>query len=400
MLLHESEGRFAPLDFPKQAAPGGAPGLFDAVFEECETGMLICDLEPERPRLVVADVNPAFVAATGLARDSLIGRNFLDLFDRRVAPEAVLYLARAAARHEAATQRVALARAGCESLAGKLALRPVGSSGARPRMVGIFRRDDGSLHEALSEARRERDVALGARHRLLARLSHDLRTPLNGILGFAQLIGETPEAKADLGRYRGYARDISAAGRELLMQVEDLLAAAEDGVPDGAPDDELLTVDELVEAASRGLRAAPDRPLLATRIEPGLPKLAGRREDIRRLFELILGNALRAAPPGSPLALDAALTASGALRLRFIDQGPPPAEADILAVALVDDEDAGASERDVYLSPEGRPVAGLAMARTIMRRHGGSLRVGPGPGGRGCCLELDFPPQRMRLSGT
>lgn len=397
MLSQGSGGRFAPLDFPKQAA-GGSPGLFDAVFEACGTGVLICDLEPERPRLVVADANPAFLSVTGTSRDRLIGRNFLDLFDRKAAADAVLHFARLAARHEPVTGRVALARAGGGPLWGKLSLRPVGSKGTRPRMVGVFRCEEGSLEDALAEARRERDAALGARHRLLARLSHDLRTPLNGILGFAELIGTAPEARADNVRTRDYARDISAAGRELLMQVEDLLAAAENGTADSAPDDELLDIGELLAAAARG-PAVPDGaapPLW--RIEPGMPALAGARAEIVRLFGLLLGNALRAAPPGSPLTIDAALTASGSLRVRFVDRGPPPEEGAIRAVELLADDDL--AERDVWLAPVGRPVAGLAMAGTVMRRHGGSLRTGPGPGGRGCCIEIEFPPQRMRFAGS
>ncbi len=72
---------------------------------------------------------------------------------------------------------------------------------------------------------------------LMARLSHDLRTPLNAVIGFSDLMQQ--EAYGPLGspRYQEYARHIQDCGLELLKSAEDTLAmtSALNNKPSGEP---------------------------------------------------------------------------------------------------------------------------------------------------------------------
>ena len=58
----------------------------------------------------------------------------------------------------------------------------------------------------------------------LANMSHEFRTPLNAILGFAELLREKPDAEAE--KTRRWAENIISSGRSLLSMINDLLDLA------------------------------------------------------------------------------------------------------------------------------------------------------------------------------
>jgi K+-sensing histidine kinase KdpD len=59
---------------------------------------------------------------------------------------------------------------------------------------------------------------------LMARVSHDLRTPLNAVIGFSDVMDAELLGPVGHPRYREYARHIRDCGRELLKSAEDTLA--------------------------------------------------------------------------------------------------------------------------------------------------------------------------------
>jgi PAS domain S-box-containing protein len=68
------------------------------------------------------------------------------------------------------------------------------------------------------------DRADPGRLAVLGNASHDLRTPLNAVLGFAQLLGQDL-GTADIARQRDYLAGIERAGWQLLEQIERMLQA-------------------------------------------------------------------------------------------------------------------------------------------------------------------------------
>jgi signal transduction histidine kinase len=76
----------------------------------------------------------------------------------------------------------------------------------------------------LAEERMRRqasEMASSAKSEFLSRVSHEMRTPLNAVIGFAQLL-QMPQG-ADNGKAVAYSQHIRAAGEHLLALVTDLL---------------------------------------------------------------------------------------------------------------------------------------------------------------------------------
>jgi len=132
-------------------------------------------------------------------------------------------------------------------------------------------------------------------------MSHELRTPLNAILGFAQLLRHDRTLGPE---HQTHAEVIYRSGEQLLALISDLLELSrnEPGEPPSTTSFDLhLLLEDLgdmlyLRAERRGLRLAVVR-------EPGLPRLV--RADaplLRQLLLLLLGHAIRLAPPG-PLEL-------------------------------------------------------------------------------------------------
>ncbi|RAK64738.1 response regulator [Phenylobacterium kunshanense] len=97
--------------------------------------------------------------------------------------------------------------------------RQQASDTALGRVAQDLRRKTLALTHAADEARE----AIGARSRLLAATSHEVRTPLNAVLGFAQALRRQPLAPTQ----DDLARGIVDGGEQLSRLLDGILAAAE-----------------------------------------------------------------------------------------------------------------------------------------------------------------------------
>ena len=100
--------------------------------------------------------------------------------------------------------------------------RPVNDS--RDGRIAELERQLAELREALAEARAQAEAASRARSEFLSNVSHEVRTPMNGVIGMTTLLLDT-----DLDRrQREYAGVIRASADALLLVINDLLDYLED----------------------------------------------------------------------------------------------------------------------------------------------------------------------------
>jgi len=155
-----------------------------------------------------------------------------------------------------------------------------------------------------NRAREESD----AKSRLVAVVNHEVRTPLNSILGFTELLlNEGAGPLTD--KQKRYAINVEAAGRHLLALVNDSLDLSR--IAAGKMDMEIydLELAPIVDQAAGQIQPLVDSRGLEIRVDAG-----GRhwvRADRRRLLQVLwnlLSNAIRHTPTGGVITISARVT--------------------------------------------------------------------------------------------
>ena len=171
----------------------------------------------------------------------------------------------------------------------------------------------------LAAARDMAEQAARLKSDFLAHISHELRTPINAVLGFAELLLGTPMAD----HQRDYVRKVQASGRHLLMIINDVLDLSK--VEAGK-----LNIEQTEFRLASVLRAAVDTIAAAAAekgielvvlTDPALPaRFIGDPLRITQILMNLLTNALKFTDRGEiVLAVDQ--SADGALQFRITDTG-------------------------------------------------------------------------------
>ena len=176
----------------------------------------------------------------------------------------------------------------------------------------------------LQQARRLSDRAASAKADMLARISHEVRTPLNAILGFAEVM--IAERFGTLGneRYVEYLKDIRASGERVIAIINDLseLSRIETGKLDLAFANQNLN--EMVESCVAVMQpqANRERIIIRTSLAQALPPVVADGRALRQITMNLIGNSIRLANPAGQVIVSTALSDFGEVVLRVRDTGP------------------------------------------------------------------------------
>ncbi len=241
------------------------------------------------------------------------------------------------------------------------------------------------LERELAEARRQADVATRARSAFLAAMSHELKTPMNAVLGSSRLLLETTLTAAQ----HEHVATALAAGEALLTIVDDALdySALEGGALGLAPAPFDLTA--VVDAAVRidAARAEEKGLDLAVIVDPAVPALVvGDAARVRLIVHKLLANAITFTTRGSVL-VRVAPAAAGAVRIEFEDTG-----TGVDGVAAAQLFEAFIQADTSTTRRHGGCGLGLAICRRLAEAMGGTIGVdGVAGGGSRFWVELPLP---------
>jgi PAS domain S-box-containing protein len=194
-----------------------------------------------------------------------------------------------------------------------------------PNFFAVFR-DLSQVKKSESElqsAKRLADRAANAKADMLARISHEVRTPLNAIIGFAEvMIGERFGALGN-ERYVEYMKDIRASGERVVAIINDLLdlSRIETGNLDLAFANQNLN--DLVESCVAVMQPQANRGriIIRTSLAHMLPSVVADARALRQIALNLIGNSIHLANAGGQVIVSTALSDFGEVVLRVRDTG-------------------------------------------------------------------------------
>jgi len=207
------------------------------------------------------------------------------------------------------------------------------------------------------------------RNSLLSAISHDLRTPLTAIVGFASVLAEQGVAVSGGPR----AQDLSEAIREEALRMNGLVINLLDmaRLQEGSMrlNRQWSSIEEVIGAALAGCRRLLGDREVQARVPADLPLLQLDAVLVERLCANLLENAAKYTPAGTPLTIDASMLQEEAhryVRVEVSDSGPGlPAG---MESRVFDKFTRGEKE-----SAQPGMGLGLAISRAIVEAHGGRI---------------------------
>jgi two-component system OmpR family sensor kinase len=236
------------------------------------------------------------------------------------------------------------------------------------------------LVDALNSLLARLDAALAAQRSFVADAAHELRTPLTAVHLQAQLATRAtsePERAAALAAMKGGLARATRLSEQLLA-----LARADEPGPDPTGPVDLAAVARAV-VAEQALSAAArevDLGLVGTGELPVV--VTGEAAALTTLVTNLVDNAIRYTPAEGEIDVGVERR-DGKVLLVVRDTGPgiPAAERALVFERF-------ARGRDAAVPGSG---LGLAIVRRIADRHGATVALDDGPGGRGLAVTVTFP---------
>ncbi|WP_029041731.1 sensor histidine kinase [Cucumibacter marinus] len=160
---------------------------------------------------------------------------------------------------------------------------------------------------------------------LLAHLSHELRGPLNTILGFSELIASQELGNFTIDRLNEYGRDIHRAGREIQAMIDEIadLSRFEGGT--FTLEETEIELNALLESCARRIRprANARRIVLRSAVSQTLPVIRADKTLLDQTVMNMLASAVAISTDGGNVVLSAQSEATGGVLIHIRDHGRP-----------------------------------------------------------------------------
>jgi len=274
--------------------------------------------------------------------------------------------------------------------AGRLA---GGDRSARVKVGGLS--ETATLGAAFNEMAGELELEASKRDQLdrlkdefVLTASHELRSPLTSVQGFAELLMLERDSLTD--KQVETVEIILDNCRHLARLLNDLLDLARSDAGRLAITPKPTAVAALIDDAVRTMRAQTEtaHQTLTQRVEPGLPLVDVEADRIRQILVNLLTNAHEYSPKGASIEVTAR-PRGAEVEIAVTDDGPgiPESQLDLIFQRFTRG-DAGLTQR------VGGTGLGLAISKSLVELHGGTIEAESSLG-VGSTFRFRLPAARM-----
>ncbi|MGI9233334.1 MAG: nitrogen regulation protein NR(II) [Woeseiaceae bacterium] len=347
----------------------------NTILDALSCGVVLLD-----ENLLIVGMNPAAENILGISHQRAYAKSLLRLVDDEPEMRDILSRVLATRNHYANEIRLSPNEVHAHERLVDCRVSPVTTDDASVlvELTDVTRRSQISRENALL-------IQHGAGRQMIRQLAHEIKNPLGGIRGAAQLL----ERQLEDDSLHEYTDVVISETDRLVGLVDTLLG------PGGPPNKEPVNVHELLEYVVRIVEVESERKLSIRRdYDPGLPELHLDRDQMIQAFLNLIRNAFAALDGQGTLTLRSRAATNytiGDTRHRVIasieieDDGPgiPLDMQDSVFYPLVTSR------------PEGTGL-GLPAAQELLSRHGGLIEFDSRPGHTVFYVRIPIESTRVR----
>jgi two-component system cell cycle sensor histidine kinase PleC len=230
-----------------------------------------------------------------------------------------------------------------------------------------FRKSQAKLRQARDEAA----AANIAKSEFLARMSHQLRTPLNSIIGFAEIIGNRSLGETEWEKYVDFAHDIKDSGAVLLDMINDVLDISRIDAGEFTLQPRRMDLSPvIVETTGTFKDACTEKGIVIVHENPDQPvEIMADPHALSKILKNLLSNAVKFSHEHSKIFVSTQ-SSPDLVALVVADTGIGIADDDIPKVIIPFEH-----IKQAYVSPQLGSGLGLAISKALAEMQGGSLRI-------------------------
>jgi two-component system, cell cycle sensor histidine kinase PleC len=356
-------------------------GLFNVVFNEVSDAIVLLSIDPEKDIPIINDINYHFEMVTGYSFHEIRKKPLFD-FIHENTEEHIIY--------DALKNRKS-AFIHCNFICSNkkihnmnMTVRPYNGDQTESRFICVLRMNKDGMQ--LKD-----DAAREIKQKLLAAMHHNFKTPLNGILGYSEVIMTEMLGPIGKNTYKEYASDIHGAGKELLELIDSLLELKELETTEFELHEEEFDLIELLKECIHKFQEAAIKKEIIVEVSYVLnfSKFFGDRHRLVKSLESIIDNAMKFTPNGGKIIVGLRPDQNGNCVISCKDNGKGMTPQEVTK-AFSDDTQLD----DIYSDPSTGIGFGISYVQKLIEKHDGSLSIISAPG-EGTCLNLNLPKSRL-----